>query len=456
MAKKSKKVFECSNCGFQTAKWMGRCTDCGEWNSFTEQTFSPVQESIKVKAVGETQPKKLKEIEVETYNRVSTGIDEFDRVVGGGLVPGSLILIGGEPGIGKSTLLTEMLSKLSGRQENESFLYVSGEESEGQVAGRAKRMGLKNDSFYIYNETNWQNILNQIKKIKPRFMVLDSIQTTTSSELSSPPGTVSQIREVTYELMNHVKATGITCFVVGHITKDGAIAGPKILEHMVDTVIYFEGDQFGHYRMLRAIKNRFGNTNEVGIFEMKEDGLNEVKNPSQFFLEDDLEGSFGKSLTCIKEGTRPLFVEVQALVAENKFGNGRRTTQGLDNNRVAMMVAIIEKYASIPMGMNDIYVNVVGSMKLTTRESDLSIIAALLSSYKSKPIPKDTIFLGEVGLTGEVRTVPHMEMRIKEMESLNYKTLVASPKIAREFSKKSKLKIIPVRKITDIFSVLGD
>ncbi|MDD0854753.1 DNA repair protein RadA [Halobacteriovorax sp. GB3] len=452
MAKKKSTVFTCSNCGNQTPKWMGRCTECGEWNTFEEELFTkPQPTNIPLgKGVSNSEPpKKISEIEKTDYHRVKTGITEFDRVVGGGVVKGSLILIGGEPGIGKSTLLTELMSKLSEKKDG-NVLYVSGEESAGQVADRSKRIGVDESSFYIYNETNWQKILEQMHKIKPRYMVLDSIQTTVSSDIQSAPGTVSQIREVTYELMNHVKGNGITCFVIGHITKEGNIAGPKILEHMVDTVIYFEGDQFGQYRMLRAIKNRFGNTNEVGIFEMKENGLNEVSNPSQYFLDDHIEGSFGRSLTCIIEGSRSLFIEIQALVVENKYGNGRRTTQGLDHNRLSMIVAVIEKYMGIPLGMNDIYVNIVGNMKITTRESDLAIVASLLSSYKSRPVDPQTVFIGEVGLTGEVRSVPRMEMRLKELAQLNYKRVVTSVKVAKEYEGKYSLEIMGIKRVQDL------
>lgn len=457
MAKKTS-TFICQNCSFQTAKWMGKCPECGSWNSFTEETTVAAKDlnrAHKRTAQGHEVPKLINEIVLEKTFRVVTGMGEFDRVVGGGVVPGSLILIGGEPGIGKSTLLTSVMGKLSLQYADAAVLYVSGEESVNQVAERAKRVGVNAGQFYIYNETNWQKILEQINKIQPRFLVIDSIQTTTSVEIDSAPGTVSQIREVTYELMNHVKANGITCFVIGHITKEGSIAGPKILEHMVDTVIYFEGDQFGHYRLLRAMKNRFGNTNEVGIFEMKERGLDEVKNPSQYFLDDQLTGSYGRSLTCIIEGSRSLFVEIQALVVENKFGNGRRTTQGIDSNRVAMMVAVIEKYFGIPLGFNDIYLNVVGGMKLVSRESDLSIIASLLSSYRSKPIDSSTVFVGEVGLTGEVRTVPQMEMRIKEMAQLNYKRVVTSEKMAKELKGKYDIEVVGIRAARDLDSLIN-
>ena len=457
MVKKSS-AFICQSCSYQTAKWMGKCPECGSWNSFVEESVVPAKDlnrAHKRTAQGSETPKLINEIVLEKQFRVVTGMGEFDRVVGGGVVPGSLILIGGEPGIGKSTLLTTIMGKLSCNHTESSVLYVSGEESVNQVAERSKRVGVNANNFYIYNETNWQKILEQINKLKPKFLVIDSIQTTSSSEIDSAPGSVSQIREVTYELMSHVKANGITCFVIGHITKEGSIAGPKILEHMVDTVIYFEGDQFGHYRILRAMKNRFGNTNEVGIFEMKESGLDEVKNPSQYFLDDELQGSYGRSLTCIVEGSRSLFVEIQALVVENKFGNGRRTTQGIDNNRVAMMVAVIEKYFGIPRGFNDIYLNVVGGMKLTTRESDLSIIASLLSSYRSRPLDTGTVFVGEVGLTGEVRSVPHMESRIKEMSQLNYKRVVTSQKTAKELSGKYDIEIVGIKSARDLDKLIN-
>ena len=457
MAKKTS-TFICQNCSYQTSKWMGKCPECGSWNAFVEETSVAAKDlnrAHKRTTQNSESPKLVNEIVLQQQFRVSSGMNEFDRVVGGGVVPGSLILIGGEPGIGKSTLLTSVMGKLSQAYTDAVVLYASGEESTGQVAERAKRVGVNNNNFYIYNETNWQKILEQINKLKPRFLVIDSIQTTTSSEIDSAPGTVSQIREVTYELMNHVKANGITCFVIGHITKEGSIAGPKILEHMVDTVIYFEGDQFGQYRILRAMKNRFGNTNEVGIFEMREKGLEEVKNPSQYFLDDQLKESFGRSLTCIIEGSRSLFVEIQALVVDNKFGNGRRTTQGVDNNRLSMMVAVIEKYFGLPLGFNDIYLNVVGGMKLSSRESDLAIIASLLSSYRGKPIDSSTIFVGEVGLTGEVRSVPQMEMRIKEMAQLNYKRVVTSEKTARELKGKFDIEIIGLRQARDIENLIG-
>ena len=452
---KIKTVFTCQECGFQTPKWLGKCPDCQQWNSFSEEeTIKPSKAAPKSILGRESRPKTINEVEHETVERYLTKIGEFDRVMGGGVTIGSLTLIGGEPGIGKSTLLMEVCGKLIDNYTDEKILYVSGEESESQVASRSKRLGVHNNNFYIYNETSWQKILEQVKNLKPKFLVLDSIQTTHSNQVESAAGTLTQIREVTYELMNYAKAYNLTCFIIGHVTKEGQIAGPKILEHMVDTVIYFEGDQLGQYRMLRVMKNRFGNTNEVAIFEMQEKGLVEIKNPSQYFLEQSLPGSYGRSLTCILEGCRSLFVEIQALVVENKFAVGRRTTQGLDSNRVALLVAVIDKYLGIPLSYNDIYVNVVGGMKLSTRENDLSVIASLLSSYYATPIANDTLFLGEVGLTGEVRSVPMMEMRLKEVAQMNYKKVITSKRAADDLKGKYKLELVGITKASELKDLL--
>jgi DNA repair protein RadA/Sms len=453
---KIKTVFTCQECGHQSPKWLGKCPDCQNWNSFSEEEFVKPSKVAAAKSIHgkESRPKTINEVEMERVDRYQTSIGEFDRVMGGGVTIGSLTLIGGEPGIGKSTLLMEVCGKLLKTYSDEKILYVSGEESESQVAGRSKRLGVENSGFYIYHETNWQKIIEQVKILKPKFLVLDSIQTTHSSQIESAAGTLSQIREVTYELMNYAKAFNLTCFIIGHVTKEGQIAGPKILEHMVDTVIYFEGDQFGQYRMLRVMKNRFGNTNEVGIFEMQESGLLEIKNPSQYFLDQSLPGSYGRSLTCILEGSRSLFVEIQALVVENKFAVGRRTTQGLDSNRVALLVAVIDKYLGIPLSYNDIYVNVVGGIKLSTRENDLSVIASLLSSYHAQAIPGDTIFLGEVGLTGEVRSVPMMEMRLKEISQMNYKRVITSKRAAEDFKGKFKIELTGITKASELNTLL--
>lgn len=454
---KIKTTFTCQDCGYQTSKWMGKCPDCNQWNSFSEEeVLKPVSSKGAPKSIAgrESKPKTISQVEVEKVERYQTSIGEFDRVMGGGVTIGSLTLIGGEPGIGKSTLLMEVCGKLLGNYKDERILYVSGEESESQVAQRSKRLGVSNENFYIYNETNWQNVLQQVKELKPKFLVLDSIQTTHSNQVDSAAGTLTQIREVTYELMNYAKSYDLTCFLIGHVTKEGQIAGPKVLEHMVDTVIYFEGDQLGQYRMLRVMKNRFGNTNEVGIFEMQEKGLIEIKNPSQYFLEQSLDGSYGRTLTCILEGTRSLFVEIQALVVENKFNQGRRTTQGLDSNRVALLVAVIDKYLGIPLSYNDIYVNVVGGIKLTTRENDLSVIASLLSSYHAAPVPSDTIFLGEVGLTGEVRSIPMMDIRLKEIAQMNYRRVITSKRAAADFKGKYKIELVGIEKASELNKLL--
>jgi DNA repair protein RadA/Sms len=453
---KKETIFICENCGLNSPKWAGQCRECGSWNSLIEEKKK--NEKAKHKGVNTGNSKNaaqlIEKVSSEAYKRINTGISEFDRVLGGGIASGSLILVGGEPGIGKSTLLTKVMDNLAKKNEG-NVLYVSGEESVGQIANRAKRLGISEGSFYILNETSWQSILSEINRIKPLFVVIDSIQTTVSEDITSPPGTISQIREVTYEIMNQVKSRGINCFIVGHITKDGHIAGPKILEHMVDTVLYFEGDQFGQYRIIRAIKNRFGTTNEVGLFEMRDSGLEEVKNPSKYFIEDLEENSYGRSLTCVLEGSRPLFVEIQALVVENKFGSGRRTTHGLDSNRVAMIVAVLEKYLDISLITSDIYVNVAGGIKLVQRESDLSILASIISSYKKSSIPAGTVFIGEVGLTGEIRKIPQMEKRLNEMTHLNFKTVITSQKVKEEFMKKNySFEIIGLNSVKEITTCL--
>jgi DNA repair protein RadA/Sms len=454
---KIKSVFTCTSCSYQSPKWLGRCPECNTWNTFEEgEVVSKAASKTVVRAGGAvaSTPKTISKIETKQYARLTTGWTEFDRVMGGGITRGSLTLIGGEPGIGKSTLLMEVCGELLGNKQADRILYVSGEESEAQVAGRSKRLGITSEEFYIYHETRWESVVEAIREIKPTFLVLDSIQTTVSTQLESPAGTLTQIREVTFELMNQAKSLGLTCFIIGHVTKEGNIAGPKVLEHMVDTVIYFEGDQYGQNRLLRSMKNRYGNTNEIGIFEMREDGLKEVANPSQYFLDQTLPDSYGRSLSCVLEGTRALFVEIQALVVENKFAQGRRVTQGLDSNRVALLVAVIDKYVGIPLSYNDIYVNVVGGIKLQGRETDLSIVASLLSSFYGKVVPQDTLFLGEVGLTGEVRSVPMMESRLREAAQLNYNRVVTSSRAADEYRGKFKIELVGLKRASDLKGLL--
>jgi DNA repair protein RadA/Sms len=450
---KTKTLFVCQVCGQQAAKWAGKCSGCESWNTLIEEEVFGQKGKVLPSSLDKNHDAiAIRDVPEEFWSREIVGIAEFDRVVGGGLVQGSVLLVGGEPGIGKSTLLMEVCGRLAKNQRK--ILYVSGEESVSQIANRSKRIGVEEDNILLLHESNWQLVEKQIKKIKPDIVIIDSIQTLVSMEIPSAPGTVSQIREVTYELVNLAKGNNITCFIIGHVTKEGTIAGPKILEHMVDVVIYFEGDNLGQFRMLRVIKNRFGNANEVGIFEMTERGLAEIKNPSQLFIDSGIENSFGRSISCIVEGSRALFVEIQSLVVENKYGNGRRTTQGVETNRLAMLVAVIEKYLGIPLAFNDIYLNVVGGVKLTSRESDLSIIASILSSLRSETIPSNYVFLGEVGLTGEVRTVPMMEMRLKEMSQLNYQKVILSNSQREKFHQKFPMELVGIKSIRDIEDIL--
>lgn len=441
---KSKIKYFCAGCGYTAPKWMGKCPECQEWNSFMEEEKN---KSPHKKTITNNQALRVSDIKDISFQKIKTGIFEFDRVMGDGITTGSLNLIGGEPGVGKSTLLMEVSGKLS---EHNRVLYISGEESSTQVAGRAKRLGITDENFYLLHASSWQKMLNSIKEIKPNFIIIDSIQTTFSEDLASPAGTLSQVREVTYEIMNYVKDKNLTAFLVGHITKDRQLAGPKTLEHMVDAVLYFEGDQFGQYRMLRGIKNRFGNTNEVGIFEMDDTGIKEVLNPSQFFLDTYLKNTFGKSLTCILEGARSFIVEIQALVIENKYGNGKRTTQGFDQARLDLLVAVIEKYFEIPLSVNDIYINITGGMKLNTRESDLSVLASIISSYREKPIDGQTLFIGEIGLSGEIRNTSMFNKRLKEAEQLGYKVIITSKKHALDYDGKSEVKIIGLSRAVEL------
>jgi len=440
--------YVCQECRHASVKWIGKCPSCFSWNSFEEEELrSSLQKEKTPKSVT---AKKISQIHGIHHDRLHTKIDEFDRVMGGGITKGSLTLVGGEPGVGKSTLIMEISKQLSSLYKECKILYISGEESELQVATRCKRLGVSNENIYILHETCWQNILDTIKQIEPKFLILDSIQTTISNEIGASAGSVSQVKEVTFELMNFAKANELTCFVIGHVTKDGGLAGPKILEHMVDTVVHLDGDPTGHYRILRSIKNRFGNTNEVGIFEMKEEGLIQVNKPSEYFLDQSSQHSYGRSITCLLEGSRPLFAEVQSLVIENRMGSGRQTTQGLDKTRLAMLTAIVDKYFDIPLSLNDVYINIIGMMKFTTKEADLSTIASLLSSVEKKPITKKTIFIGEVGLTGEVRSVPQIESRLKEIELLNYDRVITSAGVAKKYAKKFKTHIIGIEQAIEL------
>ncbi len=450
---KLKLVYTCQNCAHCEFKWKGQCSECGEWNSFVEvaEGVNPKKTSVHREALDE-RPKLVSEIKSEFLSRIKSGVSEFDRVTGGGVAKGSLILIGGEPGIGKSTLLMKACAGLSRNSANSLTLYASGEESEGQIAKRSERLGIRDNQLLILNTTDWDQIKLQLEILKPEFLVIDSIQTISSNEVNSAPGSITQIREVTHEILNYCKRKLITTFIVGHVTKDGGIAGPKILEHMVDVVIYFEGDKQGEYRILRVIKNRFGNTNEIGIFEMTDNGLEEVEKASQYFLGESHENVYGKSISCIAEGSRTIFLEIQALVLENKFSIGRRVSQGIDSNRISMLVAVVEKYLGIPLSSSDVYTNIIGGIKLNSRDIDLSIVASLLSSFKKLSLSSDTIFLGEVGLNGEVRSVPRIEARVREMEYLSYKTLVTGMRSANILNEKTKLRIVGIKNVVELMN----
>lgn len=444
--KKSKTNFICAECAFESPKWLGKCPRCDSWNSLQEELKAPkAQKSLK-----EEKAMRPTEIELIEFEKSPTGSSEFDRVLSGGITSGSLTLIGGEPGIGKSTLLMEVCKGLTSQYDDEKVLYVSGEESMAQVAGRAKRLGIDSQNFYILNSSSWQSIEACSKKTRPKLLIIDSIQTTQSDELQAAPGSVSQVREVTYEAMNYAKSSGVSVIIVGHVTKDGAVAGPKLLEHMVDTTLYFEGDGQGPHRALRCLKNRFGTTGEVGIFEMKEEGLKSVENPSNYFMQIGEEESFGRALTCVLEGNRPIFLEAQALVVENKYGNGRRTTQGFDGNRLALLTAVCEKYFNIPLSSHDLYLNIAGGFHLKGREGDLAVLAGLLSSYYSKALPNKTLFLGEVGLTGSVRPAGLSEKRIKEAKLLGFKRVYVSKQTRDELGPSTDIEIIGLSSARDL------
>ncbi len=420
---KVKTQFVCQNCGYNSPRYLGRCPNCGEWNTLVEERIADEVPNRKSRVSFGGQSAKaelIKDVSLEEVPRVKTNLKEFNRVLGGGVVPGSLVLIGGDPGIGKSTLLTQVSGQLSSKGR---VLYVSGEESATQIKMRADRLGVGGGEFYLYPETDMSNIRDQITELNPTFVIIDSVQTMQEPDITSAVGSVSQIREVTAELMQIAKTNQITIFIVGHVTKGGAIAGPKILEHMVDTVLYFEGDLHHTYRILRAVKNRFGSTNELGIFEMREDGLSEVANPSEIFLEERLTGATGSSIVVSMEGTRPILVEVQALVTPSVFGNAQRTAQGLDRNRVSLIMAVLEKRANLMLQNQDAYLKAAGGVKLDEPAIDLAIAVSIASSYRDKETNPSDSFVGEVGLTGEIRRVNRIEQRVAEAQKLGFKRI---------------------------------
>lgn len=419
---KSKTVFFCSDCGNETSKWYGKCPACGAWNTLVESEnvtkISSKENKLAATSSANTRPARLSDITSTAELRFSSGIGEFDRVLGGGIVGGSLVLVGGDPGIGKSTLLLQMCRTIS---TDGKILYVSGEESERQLKLRTERLGITNPNLFIVSQINIDSIVHSIDELSPTVVIIDSIQTMLSPNVTSAPGSVSQVRDVTMTLMRKAKESGISVFVVGHVTKDGGIAGPKVLEHMVDCVLYFEGERHLNYRILRGVKNRFGSTNEIGVFEMYDSGLREVLNPSLTFLEGRPSEVAGTSVICSLEGSRPVLAEVQALVATTVFGMPRRTSNGIDYNRIAMLIAVLEKRVGMNLSNQDAYVNVIGGIRIDEPAADLGVIMAIASGFRSFTLPSDMVFIGEVGLTGEIRAVSRITQRISEIEKLGFK-----------------------------------
>ena len=425
MAKAKATAFFCKECGYESSKWMGQCPACRQWNTMVEEPVAPKinpasQSSVRIK--GQARPALLSEISIEEQDRMGTGFDELDRVLGSGIVSGSLMLVGGDPGIGKSTLLLQVCRNLAAA--GKQVLYISGEESLKQIKLRANRIGPVTGDLRFLCETSLDTIREVITERKPDVVVIDSIQTMFMETVSSAPGSVSQVRECTNVLMQIAKGMGIAVFIVGHVTKEGVVAGPRVLEQMVDTVLYFEGERSASYRILRGVKNRFGSTNEIGVFEMLEEGLSEVKNPSEFLLSGRPEDASVGVVACLMEGTRPILLEVQALVTESNFGMARRTAAGADYNRVNLLMAVLEKRCHYDLGRYDAYVNIAGGMKMSEPAMDLAIVMALVSSYKDKAVDPGTVIFGEVGLAGEVRAVSMADQRIYEAKKLGFTTCI--------------------------------
>lgn len=456
---KVKTRYVCQNCGYINPKWLGKCPECLQWNTFEEEVEEKISSKTKALAnVGSSinsKPVKINSITIDREERFSTKIPELDRVLGNGIIPGSLVLVGGDPGIGKSTLLLQVSNNIS--ETGKKVLYISGEESENQIKMRAKRLNINSDNLLIYTENNLAAIEIVVSDIKPDVIVVDSVQTMINPEINSAPGTVSQIKEATSKFMKISKQNGISTFIVGHVTKEGALAGPKILEHMVDTVLYFEGERYNTYRILRAVKNRFGSTNELGVFEMKSDGLVELENPSKILISEKPVDVSGSVIVSTVEGTRSMLLELQALVATTNFGYPRRTTTGVDNNRVALILAVLEKVVGMQIQNQDVFVNIIGGLRINEPSMDLGIALAIASSFRNIPIDASVAVTGEIGLTGEVRTVSFIEKRISECEKLGFKKMVIPRgNYIEEFKKDYKMELIPVSNIRQaIFEVLG-
>lgn len=451
---KIKTVFICSECGYISPKWLGKCPGCENWNTLMEEIDpSSKPKGSAAKVVTDIQkPEPIVDIVLDREDRYSTGMEELDRVMGGGIVRGSLTLLGGDPGIGKSTLLLQVCNYLGERHG--TVLYISGEESAKQIKLRGDRLGASSKDLYIACETNLDIILQHVDRLKPDFLVIDSIQTTFNPELPSAPGSVTQVRDSTGTFMNLAKARGITTFIVGHVTKEGAIAGPRMLEHMVDTVLYFEGERHHTYRILRGVKNRFGSTNEIGVFEMRDRGIVQVENPSELLLSGRTHGAPGSVVLCSVEGTRPILVEIQALVSTTAFGMARRTATGVDHNRVALLMAVLEKKVGMQLYNQDTYVNVAGGFKIDEPAADLAIVSAIASSFRNTPTATDLVVMGEVGLTGEIRGISQIDKRIKECAKLGFKTCIIPKANMENIKTEGLMKIIGVEDISEALSTI--
>ncbi len=453
MAKGKKSVFFCQNCGHEENKWLGQCPACKEWNTFVEEKISvTTAKTAGAVRLNENKLATLSQVSMEKELRMTTQIQELDRVLGGGIVPGSLILVGGDPGIGKSTLLLQVCRNLSNMKK--SVLYISGEESLKQIKMRAERLGDFSETLSLFCETNLETVRAVIEKNRPQIVIIDSIQTMYSEEVTSAPGSVSQVRESTNVFMQLAKGLGITIFIVGHVTKEGTVAGPRVLEHMVDTVLYFEGDRHASYRILRGVKNRFGSTNEIGVFEMRRDGLAEVANPSEFMLSGKPEDATGSVVACSMEGTRPILIEIQALVCQTSFGMPRRTAAGTDYNRVNLLMAVLEKRLGLPLSNCDAYVNIAGGIKMNEPAIDLGIVLAIVSSYKNRPIEEKTIVFGEVGLSGEVRAVSMPEQRVAEAKKLGFTTCILPAVSLESVSNITGVEVIGVKNINEAIRLI--
>lgn len=457
MAKaKNATIFFCQNCGYESSKWMGQCPGCREWNTFVEETVSKTElknaGGVRRDSAEKSEPCVLSEVTIKEDDRTQTGIVELDRVLGGGIVQGSLTLVGGDPGIGKSTLLLQVCRNLS--NQGHKILYISGEESQVQIKMRADRIGTFSNDMMLLCETNLDDITEVIRRQKPETVVIDSIQTMYNDSVSAAPGSVSQVRESTGVLMQLAKGLGVSIFIVGHVTKEGTVAGPRVLEHMVDTVLYFEGDRHASYRILRGVKNRFGSTNEIGVFEMREEGLMEVQNASEYMLNGRPENASGSIVACTMEGTRPLLIEIQALVCHSNFGIPRRQTTGTDFNRVNLLMAVLEKRSGVQLAGCDAYVNITGGMKIMEPAIDLGIVLAILSSFRNRVLSPKLIAFGEVGLSGEVRAVSMAKQRVAEAEKLGFEMCVLPYVCAKDCGDFKKIKVLGVRTVQDAIDKL--